>query len=369
MYLDKKTKRTKLSRKTILFLVSILVVLAVLITGIIMLVTKGKEVEDSMLSMPFTSSDSYFAVGDTIVYADGELLTCTDSSLNTVWQLKLFSSDLNFESNDQIIAAVGENVIQVITTGGEHCFSTQLDGTVDSVRVGTDKVAVYVEQALTDETLSYIIIFDLEGSSIYQLDISDKYVLDYGFDSESELLYVLELDVSGAAPVSRVSTYRPETESMTRFKELKDQLIESVYIIDNAIYTIGTNRLTVYSSLNEVDREVLVYGWVLEDINVSSNPKFVFIPSTDAGDFIDIARIIRASGDETTINLPPNVFSILHMDEKIYCFATNNIFVYTSEGKYLRTYDLPFAVDGVERATDGSVFITQGDAVYLLPLL
>lgn len=368
MYIDKKTRKIQLSRKSILFIVSILLVFLVLITGLIMLLTQGKEVKDTLVEMPFFNSDSYFAVDNTIVYTQNELLTCVDASLNTIWKLRLFTEGLNFTSNNDIIAATGQGVIQVVGSDSEHLFSTQLDGSIRSARIGSDKVAVYVEQALAEKTLSYIVVFDLSGNSLFKKDITGMCIVDYGFNSSSQQLYILELDVSSAAPVSRITTLRPETQSITGIYELKDQLIESVNIIDDTIYAMGTNRLTIYTSLNATEQEILVYGWVFEDMYISNITKFIYVPSTESPNDLGLARIISTLGDETTINLPPNVFSILYTREKIYCFATNNIFVYTSDGKYLRTHVLPFAIDSVERAMDDHVFITRGDTVYLLPL-
>jgi len=133
------------------------------------------------------------------------------------------------------------------------------------------------------------------------------------------------------------------------------------------MYTMGTNDLSVYSSLNSAAKEILVYGWVLEDTCETGGIKFVYIPSS-TGDYISIARIISASGNETKINLPPQVFKIIDNGDKIYCFATNNIFVYTGDGKFLRKYTLPFAIDGAQRAMDGYAFLKAAEDIYLLPL-
>ena len=363
----KKQRKLHFSKKSIIFFVAIFIVLIVLITGIVMITTKSKELKDSVVDLPFSSNSEYFPVGNTIVYADNELLTCVDTALNTVWQLKLYTGGLRYTANDDVIAAAGDNIIQVVKSDGSFLFQTQLEGTIQSVRLAKDKVAVNIDQVLTDKTLSYIIVFDLAGNSLFQLDISSQYVMDYGFDSSSERLYILELDVSGAAPVSKISTYRPETQSMTGNKEFKDQLIECILMIDDEIYTIGTNHLIIYTSFNSNDIEIMTYGWMLEDIFISSDPQFIFVPNT-SNHKIDAIRAIRKSGDETTINLPPGVFSVINDGEKIYCFATSKVFVYTDEGKYLRTYDLPFSIDQVEKATDGYVFITSDETISLLPL-
>ena len=363
----KKAKNKRFSKKSIAFLISIFVVLAIFVIGIVMFSTRGREVEDALVPLPFASDSAFFAVGNTVVYSDSELLTCIDTAMNTQWQYDLYTDDFSFEAAENNIVAYGANIIHVIDSTGQHLFSTQIEGAIESTRICADKVAVYVTRQTNEETKSYIVIFDMTGQSLHKIDITNKYVLDYGFDSDSDELFILELDASGAAPISRISTYRAETQAMTGFMEKKDQLIDRVFIYNDIIYASGTNRLTIRSSLEELDQQILIYGWMLEDVLLSDSPEFVFVPSNSGASY-DIARIIAVDGSETVINLPPNVFSVLHTKDRIYCFASNDIFVYTSDGKYQRTHSLSFKIDGMRKAMDGYVFVTQGDTVYLLPL-
>jgi hypothetical protein len=365
VFIEKKTKR-RFANKTILFMVIILIVLVVFITGLIMLLSIGRDIKDSLVKMPFTNSSTYLTTGKTIIYSDNELLNCIDTSKNTVWKVQI-TSGLNYSSNDNMIVATGDNVIMVLSPKGDNLFATQLNGTVKSVCLGNDELAVYTEQTTGDKTLSYIIIFSLSGKDIYKIDVSGKYILDYGLDQQSGQFYLLELDSSGAAPISRITTYKPETQSITGVKELEDQLIERIVCNNGAIYTLGTNRLSEYSSLNSTAKEMLVYGWVPEDICTKGNIEFVYIPSRESSS-IDIARIIKASNNEIKINLPPGVFKIIDTGNKIYCFASSSIFVYTNDGKFFRSYNLPYAIDGVKRAMDGYVFLSVSEDVYLLPL-
>ena len=368
VYIDKKKKKRKVSKKAILFVSSILFVLVVLITGLVMVLTKGREVKDTMTELPFKSDAVSFCVGDTLVYTDGDLLTCMNASLENVWQLRMYTSGLNYTASSNVIVATSENVIQVINNESAPLFTKQLEeGVIRSARAGKDKVAICVDQQLTDSTLSYILVFDLSGNDLYQLSTTGRNILDYGFDAQSNQLYVLELDVDGAAPVSRISTYRPETQAMTGINDLKDQLVSSVYITDDQIYAMGTSYLTTFTSLTQSQKR-LVYGWAVEDICTIGDPAFVYVQSAEKGSTLSVARVIHASGDEVKINLPPGVFSVIDTGEKIYCFASDSIFVYTVEGKYLRTHALPFEIDGAQKTIDGYAYLTVGDAVYLLPL-
>jgi len=361
-------KKRRISRKGILMLTIIGVVLIVLVVGLVLLLSRGQNVEETLTPQPFSSDDQYFALGNNIVYAQEDLLTCIDSSLETVWQLQIFTSDFRLETRDSVIAIVGDNFVQAIDADGKHLCSTQTEGIIRDVRVCKNKFAAHIDRENGDDTLSYIVIFDMNANNIYQVKITGRHMLDFGFDAQSDLLYILELDATGAAPVSRISTYRPETESMTSIKEQKGQLISELFMLEESVYTMSTSQLTIYPPRGADKRETMVYGWVLEDSFLEDDPKFVYIPTQNAQGDIDTVRIVKASGGETTINLPPEVFRVLHTGERIYGFASRNIFVYTSEGKYMRTHELPFEIDTVEKAMERFVFITVDQTVYLLPL-
>ena len=357
MYIQNKTKK-KLSRKALVFLISVIIVSVVLLTGLIMVLTKGKQIEDTLVTMPFSSDSEYCQVGSNVVYLSDTLLTCTDAGGKNIWQCSLYQAGLHLEASDNVIAAIGDDAIQCVDAAGAQLFTTRIDGNIISARAGINKVAVYVRQTLENNQPSYILIFDLSGNNLYQITVTDKAILDYGFDSKGDQLYLLELDTTGSVPVSRISTYRPETQAMTGIKELKDQLVDGVEIIGKDIYAMGTHRLTIYPAANTGNsRDLLTYGWMVKNISVSGDPKFVYVPSGEAP--YDIA---------TKINLPPQVSQIVMDGDKIYCFANTDFFVYTGEGKYLRTYGLPFESDNVQRAMPSFVFITQGTSVYLMPL-
>ena len=369
MKYQSKAKK-KLSKKAIAFLVSVIVALVVLLVGLILwlstVIFSQSTGNKSLVQMPFSADAEYACVGPDIVYLNQSVLTCIDARLNNVWQCSIDPGSLKLDANDSVVVAYGENAIQCVDKNGALLFATRIDGQVQSARAGVNKVAVYVKQVLEDKTPAYILVFDLAGNSLYQIDVAGKYVLDYGFDSQSDQLYMLELDVTGSVPISRISTYRPETQAMTGIKELKDQLVASVRMVGKDIYAMGTNRLTIYPAANTGNsRDILTYGWMAEDLSALVETKFVYIPAQEGE--IDIARIIRASGDETKINLPPGVFGIIATDEKIYCFANGSYFVYTGEGKFLRTYE-GISADCVTRATPGHVFLTQGSSISLMTL-
>ena len=365
---EKRTKR-RFTKKAVFVFVGIFIALAVLITGII-LITGRKTLEDAVAVQPYGASSSYAAVGSNVVYIEDDYLKCINASQTEQWQIHLLSSGLELSTRKNKIAAAGNELLQVVDVQGKQYFTTKVTGDILSSRVCDNKAAVYVQQALTDETLSYILVFNMSGDVIYQLEVTDKYILDYGFDYSSDLLYLLELDTTGVVPISRISTYRPETQSMTGVKELKDQLIKSIYIIDGTVYALGTNQLIKYTSLGENEKEVIVYGWMLEDFYLvnQNDPRFIYIPSNTDENGINIVRIIRSNGSEVSINLPPNVFSVIYMQDKVYCFTNTTIYTYTSSGKFLRSLTLPFEITGADRAVDGYVFITAEATVYMLPL-
>lgn len=370
MKYQSKTKK-KLPKKAIAFFVCAAVALTVLLVGLILwlstVIFSQSTGDKSVTQMPFSADAEYACVGTNIVYLNQQVLTCIDARLKEIWKCSIDPGSVHLDANDAVIVAYGEEAIQCIDKSGALLFAKRIDGQVQSARAGVGKVAVYVRQVLEDNTPAYILVFDLAGNSLYQIDVAGKYVLDYGFDSQGDQLYMLELDVTGSVPISRISTYRPETQAMTGIKELKDQLVTGVHIIGKDIYAMGTGRLTVYPAANTgSSRDILTYGWMPADFSAYTETKFVYVPAK--GGPIDIARIIRPSGAETKINLPPGVFSIVATDEKIYCFANSSYFVYTKDGKFLRMYELGYAADGVQRAIPGHVFLTQGSSIALMTL-
>lgn len=370
MYTNHKSKRkNKLSKRSVLFLIGIAVAMTVLVIGLILLLSRGGDVEETLTPLPFTSNSKYFIAGNSIIYSDDNLLTCSDATPETVWQVSLYASNLDFVTRDNMIAIIGDNVIQIIDNDGNFISQTGMKDIIKSVRICRNKFAVHLMQQSDDEVSpSYIVIFNLDGEKLYEFEVTGRHILSYDFDAQSDLLYLLELDVTGTAPVCRISTYRAETQAMTGIKEIKDQLVSKLYIHEGTLYAIGTNRMSIFPPMNADEQKIMTYGWILHDASIDNVPRFIFIPSHNTVDNIDTIRIINPRGNEITVNLPPGVFRILHEEDKIYCFASDNIFVYTSNGEYLRTYPLPFKIDKVERAIERHVFITVGETVYLLPL-
>ena len=65
VYIEKKNRKRRLPKKAVFFLISVLVVLAVLVTGLVLFITKRSEVKDSLIEMPFDTRDTYFCVKNT----------------------------------------------------------------------------------------------------------------------------------------------------------------------------------------------------------------------------------------------------------------------------------------------------------------
>lgn len=363
-----KTKKLKVTRKAIFVFGGIFVALAVLVTGIIIFASRSRGFEETLVTLPFDKDSSYVAVDNSVVYIENDLLRCVNSSLTTLWKKRLLSSNLDLISNNDKVAAIGDGLLQIVDVDGNHLSSTKIDGEIMSARICDNKVAVCVEQLTGDEKRSYIISFDLAGTFLYQIEVTDLYVLDYGFDYSNDLLFLLELDTSGVVPISRISTFRPETQSLTSVKELYGQLVDQIYIINGTVYSLGTNQITIYTSLGDHDNEIMVYGWMQQDFYLQNEPSFVYIHSNTDENGIDTIRIIRPSGNETSINLPPDVFRVLYLEDKVYCFSQTSIFVYSNEGRFLRTLDMPFSITDVNKAYGNYVFITIGDSMYLMPL-
>ena len=184
-----KSRKLKVTRKAIFVFGGVFVALVVLVRGIVIFASRNRGFEETMVTLPFDKDDSYVTVGSTVVYIENDLLTCVSSSLTTLWQKRLLASNLHLISNNDKVAAIGEGLLQIVDVDGNHLSSTKIDGEIISARICDNKVAVFVEQQNGEEKHSYIISFDLSGTFLYQIEVTDLYVMDYGFDYSSDLLF------------------------------------------------------------------------------------------------------------------------------------------------------------------------------------
>ena len=77
--LDKRPRR--IPKKTAFFLVIAGIVLIVFVTGLIMLLTTGRSIKDSLVKMPFTAGSEYLTIGKNVIYSDSDMLYSADTSL------------------------------------------------------------------------------------------------------------------------------------------------------------------------------------------------------------------------------------------------------------------------------------------------
>ena len=137
-------------KKAIFVFAGILIAFAVLVTGIILIINK-KDLGDTIVSLPFSDSDSYVTVGNNIVYIEEDYLKGLNASHSESWQIHLLSSGLELTSRKNKIAAAGNDLLQVVDSQGKQYFTTKVTGDILSSRVCDNKAAVFAQQTLAED--------------------------------------------------------------------------------------------------------------------------------------------------------------------------------------------------------------------------
>lgn len=370
MYLQKRSQKAKRRiNKRLIISIIIAVAFILAIIGLIILISSGRNLKDSIKKASFTAQDTILTQNNGIFYTDDDNLIFADYSSKQIWVKKMFAKDLKITASENMIAAYNTKTIQLFDMGGKQYFTKELTGDIINAKCGAEKIAVISEVQTEEEGLKKsLTVFDTKGETIDNIDLNDQNIIDMGFYGKDNKLWVLTLDSSGVIPISRIATYDPG-QSMTGIIDINGQLIEKLIIDENSIYASGTTNLYIYSIYGEKKDSILIYGWNFHgQFYTDKKPLFIYVPRIKTNKQFDSLRLIKTDNSDLTIKLPPDIIKATVYNNKIYCFSKTNLYKYSLEGKMEDQYPLPFSIDSVSKIYDKYTFIVKGTDVFILPL-
>lgn len=360
------------NKKLVLF-IAIGAGVLVAIIGIILLLTSGRNLKDSMKKTAFAAQDTVLTQKNGVLYTEDDNLVFTDYYDKEIWNKKMFAADVKVTSSDSLIAVYNSKMIQLFDMDGNQFFSKELTGNIMNAKCGVDKLAVITEVQTEEEgTKKFLAVFNTKGDQLDNIDFFAQHIIDIGFYGKNSQLWVLTLDSTGVIPISRIATYNPGV-SMTGIIDINGQLVDKLIIDENSIYASGTTNLTVYNLFGEKQESLLVYGWYFHGEYILDNkPIFIYVPRNavvkNRFDSLRIIRTTKSGNTDLTINLPPDIMKASIYNNKLYCFSQNNLYKYSLEGKLEDKYDLPYPIDGVFKIYENHAFLIKGADVFSLPL-
>ncbi len=316
--------------------------------------------------------ENVISTDEGLLYKSGDELVLMDFKGETVWSLPVDSANENFVASGSIISSFGERDAQFFTYDKTQLFAVSLDDDIVSVRCGNEMAGILTTgEDENGKDYSYIYMYDLNGETVGEIDMSEKQIIDFGIYGDSDILWTLSLDTSGVVPTTYILTFKMDG-TMTNSIEVNTQIVEKVYVTSDSIYASGTNSLTAYSYFGEQNGDTLIYGWQPYDVSIEgADIKMLYKTRSDAEDIdtISSAKLINADLSEVLIYFPQEIFSAMITQNGIYAFANDTIYIYNNQtGEVVKEVSLDSPILAAKKVSDQYAVIWDATTSYLYAL-
>ena len=204
----------------------------------------------------------------------------------------------------------------------------------------------------------------------------DMLILDMGFFSGGDYLWVTALDVYGTVPNNKLYTLRVG-QMNTGEVSLGEPLVYQVLYAGNELNVITTRQLTQYDYRGTQDESGtrLVYGWQLIHADLSSaNAQLLFATSRQAsglsGHGITALRLLFGNVDNQ-YTLPTSCAGAVVYRSNIYAFSDDSVYRTGFNERRFTALSLPMdaqITDYLGMMDGGRVLLSSGDDVYIMQL-
>lgn len=309
------------------------------------------------------------AVSDGFVYYDGNTIVKVGSDAMTDWS-SMIGVGADYTATDSGVAAwSGQTLTLIDGATGVTAYSNSMDEEVLSARMGD----VYTAVLLGPEHNSTIVLMETGGRRVDSITLADQTVVDYGFFYNDTLFWVMTLDTNGTVPSCIVSTYRPGRRIVGQITD-SEQAIYRTMFRSSQIYCTGDTFLKVYDYNGEEkrDKRMLVYGWMLADVDdAADDPMMVYVPTGQYDGTSEMKDIRMVRGDRSRIvRMPFNCASLVAKDDRVYGFSSDGyVMIAQLNRQEVEAYRLNVQFDTVYGVADGGIAILgQGDRFYFVSL-
>ncbi len=307
--------------------------------------------------------------GDGFVYYDGSTIARVKASGETAWTYLIGTNATISAGASSVAAWSGDTITLVDMENGVSTYSNAQGDTVRSVRVGEQ----YAAALIGSETDGTIVVMEPGGKRVYEADFDQETVIDYGFFSAGNLLWVMALDTTGSVPTCEITTYKPGSRRIVGLISDTEQLMYNVTFQSTNIRCTGVTYLKVYdyTGTENAARRKLVYGWTLASAGAGDDPMMAFVPTGQSGGTggMKDVRMVRA-GHDSIVRMPFSCAALVARGDNVYGFSKDGyVMVAAASRQKVNAYRMPFEIDEVFGVTDGGAAIVRaGSTVYIISL-
>lgn len=361
-------KRSRLPK--ILPRVLLAVVIIAAIIGAVTLVVSFFGQTTKPVRINATPTDNIQPFGDTVLFYDGATLHCVNTNGTTKWQYSL-GIDGDYYCTDTLIIAWSGNQIHVLNRDGKPTYTNRLDLPIRFARIGETYAAICVGE----ERSSKIIAMTHNGVVLEEIqsDFDGLYVLDMGFFNKGQLMWVLGLDVSSNAPISRIRAYEPGKRS-GGIAESPDELIYRVYPQGNNLMVVDTSRIRTYDYrlTEQTDlSSILVYGWQVRQVLLNGRNTHVLLqqmPQSGSQSTFSELRVVT-NYDMQSYRLLTPCFAGALTEKGVYGIGANVIYYAPYGTNTFKAHPLNYQLSGYLCTLKGGYGVmVSGNDVFIMQL-
>ena len=356
------------NRSTRIFVFALVLVLSMgVIAAAYTLAHTMNRQDDQPILLNCSSIDNLQTDDTHIYFYVDDVLYCYEDSGELAWKHTL-GADADYRVCDAGIAAWQGSKLFLIGKDGDMLYSGSMASDVRSCALSSSYAAV--ETVVNG--LNSLQVIEYNGKVIDTLDMSSLTLLDYGFFSDNNMLWVMTLNTEGTVPLTQVDTYQPARFQTGSIPD-STQVVYKVVLDNNELVLIGTNTIDRYSYTGKEasGARKLVYGWYYMDSKVNSaGQAYLFVPTRELENSISIKdmRVITGQGDYT-IHFQLPCMSVYAGSNAAYALSNQYAFKNVYGESSPLAYRLPLYVDQVVAYTgNGMAVVVSDQRVYLIRL-
>lgn len=356
------------NRSTRIFVFALVLVLSLgVIAAAYTLAHTMNRQDDQPIPLNCSSIDNLQTDDTHIYFYVDDVLYCYEDSGELAWKHTL-GADADYRVCDAGIAAWQGSKLFLIGKDGDMLYSGSMASDVRSCALSSSYAAV--ETVVNG--LNSLQVIEYNGKVIDTLDMSSLTLLDYGFFSDNNMLWVMTLNTEGTVPLTQVDTYQPARFQTGSIPD-STQVVYKVVLDNNELVLIGTNTIDRYSYTGKEasGAQKLVYGWYYMDSKVNSaGQAYLFVPTRELENSISIKdmRVITGQSDYT-IHFQLPCMSVYAGSTAAYALSNQYAFKNVYGESSPLAYRLPLYVDQVVAYTgSGMAVVVSDQRVYLIRL-
>lgn len=357
------------SRRKIILIASGILVMLLLVGIYLVLFTDILQKPSEFIDLGVPPGAQVGADSKYIYVYKNDTLYCMTST-EEIWPHKFPSAALEMRVGEGFVCLFDSTYATIIDSKRATLF-TLPNSTFEIVDVACGKSSVAMLSILKDTGDMYYRVFDLSGKEVHRAQVeADSQVLKFALSGPNDTLIALTLNTTGVYSLSRVVTMNPAQKTTTALISVYDQLIEDVFLNQTNVYVSGTTTLSTYDTFGKCLSNVLIYGQECVD-TVATDKKLTlaYVPSSSSdNDFIQAVRLLCSDGSEMLFQLPVGVTDVVLSPTRLYCFAGDEILVYTHAGGFEKTIPVNFSVNHVQKLSPTQLLLKNQDKVYYMTM-